>query len=388
MKICIIKPESLTTGGGAEKWIVSISKCLSLRHQVSIVGVNYNETRRTSYQDLVVSLQGIGYHELRCFRLPRGVPLPTPSQISRLLDALNSCDVAYVVGPNDPFDALFTLLKPMIRCTLIAGLHGFSDSAVFLRRMYFPVFRWSLRSFDAFHALNSQTYRWLKMCGFNNVFLIPNGIDTSAFQVRQETEASPIFNVLFTGRLTSDKGADLIADIIRLVEERISPVDIRFVITGTGPLEHMVEDLARHYPNVKYLGFVEEEKLPELIAGAQLYVKPSRTEGMPLSLLEAQACGLPALGSRILGISDVVLDGTTGSLFRVGDTKGFADGIEGYYHLWRNSRAEYSATKNRIREHILRNFDWHSRFNELEAMLESCRGLHSAGLGNPDSKRS
>ena len=92
---------------------------------------------------------------------------------------------------------------------------------------------------------------------------------------------------------------------------------------------------------------------------------------MPLRLLEAQSCGLPIVGSRIPGISDVVIEGVTGYLVRMRDVNEFVTSIIKYYELWRDSPKEYYELNKKIREYIRRNYDWSIIIPKLEKMFET-----------------
>ena len=301
--------------------------------------------------------------------MPRGAPLPTPLHISNLLSIFNSNDIVYAVVPTPPTETLFYLLRRLFKCNLIAGFHGFLRSDITLQRLYATLFKKILKAFIAYHVLNKTTYVWLRRSGFSNIFYIPNGVDSKVFQLCDNPLNSQFFNVLFTGRLTEDKGADVLIQIIRYVNENLKLQDIRFTITGSGPFEDKVKAIKRIYRNVNYLGFVDAKVLPRIYAMANLFLVPSRMEGMPLRLLEAQSCGLPVVGSKIPGISDVVINGKTGLLVDVGDVKSFAEAIKEYYELWRFSPEEYYKVNKAIREHTVRNYEWSVIIDKLERML-------------------
>ena len=123
--------------------------------------------------------------------------------------------------------------------------------------------------------------------------------------------------------------------------------------------------------NVIYLGFLPEQDLPEIYRKAHLFLIPSRSEGLPLRLLEAQACGLPVIGSRIPGISDVVINLKTGRLVEPGDVKSFAEAIKDYYLLWSQDPAQYYEMNKAIRNYIVKHYDWSIIIRQLELMFES-----------------
>ena len=330
MKICFFVSKSLSTGGGAENWIIKVSLDLIKHHEVTIVGQRYAPMKRLDITELLSS-ERISYEEIPCIKPPRGVALPIPFYIDRLVNLFNSSDLVYVVIPSPPIEVLFYLLKKSFKSRLIAGFHGFLRSDILLQKLYMPIFTKLLEMFNAYHVLNIGTHTWLQKLGFNNIFYIPNGVNTRIFPLCNNPSSSWSFNILFTGRLTEDKGADTLIEIIQYVNEKLRAQDIKFTIAGSGPYENEIRVVAQKYKNVNYLGFVNPKAMPSVYMNANLFFIPSKTEGMPLSLLEAQSCGLPVVGSKIAGISDVIINGKTGYLVNVRDVKGFVKAIKKYY---------------------------------------------------------
>jgi glycosyltransferase involved in cell wall biosynthesis len=120
--------------------------------------------------------------------------------------------------------------------------------------------------------------------------------------------------LLFLGRINSDKGVFELASAFSKVAETNTSIWLLFV----GPDEAMImpsiyKILGYHSSRFRYVGFTENtKKYYEL---ADVFCLPSYREGFPISILEAAACGLPTIGSRIYGISDAIIHKNTGLLF-------------------------------------------------------------------------
>jgi glycosyltransferase involved in cell wall biosynthesis len=113
---------------------------------------------------------------------------------------------------------------------------------------------------------------------------------------------------LFAGRLTPEKGLDVLLDAWRAC-----PNAMPLKIAGDGPMESRVRDRAASLPNVEYLGACEHSRVIELLKGAAFLVFPSLWyEGMPMVVLESMACGTPVAAFAIGSLNDLILNEVNG----------------------------------------------------------------------------
>ncbi len=131
--------------------------------------------------------------------------------------------------------------------------------------------------------------------------------------------------VLYVGRLSPEKG------VSTLLEAASRLPQVRFVVVGSGPEEMALKAqlVTLNISNVEFLGFVQRDKLPDLICAARLIVVPSVWfDVSPYAILEAQAIGKAVLASKIGGMPDIIEDGKTGFLFPPGNSAMLATKIE------------------------------------------------------------
>jgi glycosyltransferase involved in cell wall biosynthesis len=161
-------------------------------------------------------------------------------------------------------------------------------------------------------------------CEERTTVVIHNGVDPRAAIPRQRGDTGPP-RIVTVGRFKAPK------DPLTLVRALASLGARSFeaVIVGDGPDRRAVE------AEIERLGLVqaarlagERDDVPELLAGADIFVLSSRSEGLPLSILEAMSAGLPVVASRVGGVPEVVLDGETGLLVPPGDPSSLAAAIE------------------------------------------------------------
>ncbi len=133
--------------------------------------------------------------------------------------------------------------------------------------------------------------------------------------------------ILYTGRLLWDKG---IAEFVEAAK-RLQALDIDFVAAGSpdpGNPAAVPMDKLREWETqglVRFPGHVED--IPKLLAEADIFVLPSYREGLPKSLIEAAACGLPLIATDVPGCRDVITDGLDGLLVPPRDSAALADAI-------------------------------------------------------------
>jgi glycosyltransferase involved in cell wall biosynthesis len=125
------------------------------------------------------------------------------------------------------------------------------------------------------------------------------------------------------GRLVPEKGIDVFLRAASLVTSVIPSA--RFVVIGDGPLRAALEDSADSLGlagAVTFTGFRPDA--PQLIAGLDVLVVPSRSDGSPLVVCEAMAAGIPVVASRVGGLPDLVAHGDSGLLVRPEDPEDLA----------------------------------------------------------------
>lgn len=366
MIVTFYDPMNMRFGGGGERWLFEVSKRLSQRgHEVNIINLKY--TPMVNWRDFECGGY-FNYFELPYVKLPRGFPFPSLSSVSRMVREFNNSDIVYFYAdaPNELFLKIFA---SRIRSSLIGGFHTFMQRKITLQKLYTFIMKYSLKVFDAFHVLNTYLLRLLQDWGYKEVFFLPNGVDTLTFKLCNDPANSPTFNVLFSGRLSEEKGVDVLIKIIRQINENSNFHDIRFIIVGTGPLKSLVRSTVKKYSNVEHKVRLSHNNMPRVYKNSSMLLLPSYSEGMPLSILEAQSCGLPVVGSNIPGVKDVVIYGETGALSRVGSVDEFVEGIKRYHKLWRASPNEYYSLCKKIRKHVVENYDWTIIIDEFEKML-------------------
>ena len=163
------------------------------------------------------------------------------------------------------------------------------------------------------------------------IALIPgSGVDTDVMVRAPEPEPTGPVTVAFVGRLVEAKGIRTLVKAHRRLHARGR--DIRLLIAGlpdpANPSSIPSDEIGRwaQEPNLSYLGFVEDTAA--LWARAHIAVLPSRREGLPLSLLEAAACGRPIVATDVPGCRAIARPDLNALLVPVDDVQALADAID------------------------------------------------------------
>jgi glycosyltransferase involved in cell wall biosynthesis len=156
------------------------------------------------------------------------------------------------------------------------------------------------------------------------IVVIPNGIDPTLFGPR-EYRGRPR-TIAMVACLREEKRVDVLLDAAPLILARHPEAEI--VIVGDGACRAELETRARtnHVADrVRFLG--HRDDVPAVLANADIFVLPSRSEAFPNAIVEAMMSGLPVVASSVGGIPELVEDGRTGRLVPPGDVAQLAAAI-------------------------------------------------------------
>jgi glycosyltransferase involved in cell wall biosynthesis len=184
---------------------------------------------------------------------------------------------------------------------------------------------WASRVVDPFVCVSHDAARYAVQQGISasKVHVLWNGIDLARFAYHGPRPEGPAVTV---ARLSPEKD---IRNLLRAIPSIIEVMPgFRLEIAGDGPCRAELMDLARELhlgEHVRFLGEVGD--VSALLGRASLFVLPSQSEGISLTILEAMARGLPVVATKVGGTPEVVEDGNTGLLVAARDPAALARGI-------------------------------------------------------------
>jgi colanic acid/amylovoran biosynthesis glycosyltransferase len=197
------------------------------------------------------------------------------------------------------------------------------------------------------------------------------GVDTTRFRPPRPRPTSGPLRLITVARLALGKGHQYALEAMRAAVDR--GADLRYAIVGSGPDRDQIEndiDRLGLESRVRMLGSLDESAVLERLLEADVFVLPSVGvfEASPVAVMEAMACGLAVIASRIGGTPDMISDGVDGFLVDQADVGGLSSAME---RLWRDAdlrRRVGEAARRRAET----SFDCRARAKELlEAIRET-----------------
>jgi len=158
--------------------------------------------------------------------------------------------------------------------------------------------------------------------------IIYNGVDSEAFCPGTGREGP--LNVLCVGRLIQRKGQHILLKAAARIIDLQPKTNLVVTLVGTGDEEDNLKRLAAELgiaQQVRFIGFVAREDMPEVYRKADVFVLPSQNEGMSIALLEAMASGLPVVVTNVGGSNELVQSGANGFIVRWADEAALVDSL-------------------------------------------------------------
>ena len=236
-------------------------------------------------------------------------------------------------------------------------------------------FRLMLGRADRLTAISRYLVRLSRDFGYcGPATLIHNGAEMNKFKVQSSEFKVTNQNskvIITVSRLVPKNGVDILIRAIAEVKKKIP--DVRCQIIGDGAERDNYRSLVNEYGlerHITFLGEISHDELPRYLHNADIFVRPSRSEGMGNAFVEALAAGLSIIGTPVGGIPDIIEDGKTGLLARVDDPQDLAEKIISIFN-----NPSYGQTLSRTGlEKIEKKFSWDNIAGEYRAIFHQALG--------------
>ena len=266
-----------------------------------------------------------------------------------LMRLMRRTDVVHVHGYSTK-NVVVTMAAKALGKPIVMTLHtaGHDEPAAIDRQG--PLARWAFRSSDRYTSVSPALVDAFLAAGMprEQIVLVPNGIDIARFTPADAAERVALRDSLklradrpviaFVGFFSRDKQPRVLFDAWRQLQTA-RRIDATLLFVGATTSDYFEVDntiapaiqadaaAAAVADRVHFAGVTRD--VPSYLRAADVFVLPSRREGLPVALLEAMACGLPCVASRLPGSTDAIIDhGVNGLLAPPGDTTAVANAID------------------------------------------------------------
>jgi glycosyltransferase involved in cell wall biosynthesis len=338
LKVLLVNYEYPPLGGGAANATLFMGKALAaLGHEPTVLTSALAGLPQDSHCD------GVHVHRIPAFR--RAADRSNPWEMASFLaSALWSAQRVARAAKTEAVITFFTipcapvgwLLNRRMGVPYIVSLRGGDvpghvPGINAVHRLIAPLRRAVLRGACAVVANGPGLARLSERTDPVSVRVIPNGVDTTLFRPAEAGERKEVseFRILFVGRLHEEKNVAIVLEAVAALHRGRSA--IRVDLVGDGPQRRQLEALAASLgiaDRVAFHGWQSKERVADFCRSASCLVNPSRYEGMPNTVLEAMASGLPVVASNVGGNNDLVVPGETGFLFDLPDVAALRRDLE------------------------------------------------------------
>ena len=308
----------ISSGGlyGAEVMVLHLSRVLRDRGENVALGLIVNE--RNPHRELATRAREAG---IEAVEIPCGGRMDV-STVRRVRELIKRTR-AHIVHSHGYKSNLYALAaKGVSSMPLVSTCHNWTNETAALR-IYGILDRLALRRFDRVFPVSAAVGRKLLNSGISErkVHLVENGVpvsdfcDAAASLADISSEQGPRIGMV--GRLVEQKGFQLVLRAAPHILKRFPTA--RFIVVGEGPYREELTGLSRRLgieSSVFFLG--QRDDMPGVYRSLDAFVLPSLNEGMPMTLLEAMAAGIPAIATRVGAVPSVIDDQKTGLLVEPG----------------------------------------------------------------------
>ena len=303
--------------------------------------ISYSQPFRLTGRD-----EGIYYHEVPVSSYPLfefpPYDLALASRMAEVAEycALDLLHVHYAI----PHSVSALLARQMLaakgrRLPFVTTLHGTDITLVGLDRSYLPITRYAIQESDGVTSIsNYLKTKTVEDFGVTRgIEVVENFVNCDTYTpIKDEVAraaarlrlAAPNEAILM--HLSNFRPVKRVVDVVRIFAQVVREVPAQLVLVGDGPdrsaAEWLAHDLGIH-GKVHFMGKLE--RVNELLPLADILLMPSELESFGLAALEAMACKVPSIATRVGGVPELIDDGVTGLLYAVGEIEGMSQGALG-----------------------------------------------------------
>jgi N-acetyl-alpha-D-glucosaminyl L-malate synthase BshA len=278
-------------------------------------------TPRIYYHEVEVSTYPLFQYPPYCLALA--------SRMAEVADdySLDLLHVHYAIPHSISAMLAQQMLRGVHNLPLITTLHGTDITLVGVDRSYFPITKFSIEQSDGITTisdyLRQQTVDVFGVA--NEIRVIKNFVNCDLYRPDEEKKAAanyaPAGEKLLI-HVSNFRPVKRVLDCIRILAEVRKRAPAHLLMAGDGPERSPAQHLARELRVDKHVTFLgKQDHVERLLPVAHVLLMPSELEAFGLAALEAMACGVPPVATRVGGVPELITDGVDGYLEAAGDVE-------------------------------------------------------------------
>jgi len=377
MKIAHVTAFYIPAIGGVKQVVEELAKNQVIEgHEVHVYASDWDKNQRIKKKEEVID----GVHVHRCRHILRVANFATvwPSIFPKLLKENFDVIHSHAFGHSYfVFASLAARLKhtPHVHTTHCPWTEAHRSIAgrMFLLLSYNFLSRLALRFVNKIIAITPWEIDFIKKYGGRDdqIVVVPNGMNKDFFKKVKNNDFKKRLKikgklVLFFGRLNVTKGPDKFVEIAKSILKKRK--DVTFVIRGPDEgMKKTVKKLIGNEKRIHLLDAIRDRKeIIKMYQAADVFVLPSYREGLPLTLFEAMAAGLPIVASPVNGVPYEMKDPENGYLVEYGNNKGFEEKIIKFLD---NPKLRKKVSLNNLKKS--KNYSWDSISKRTQKLYKS-----------------
>ena len=280
-----------------------------------------------------------------------------------------------IVCLQDPITGFFTIFSLKIRklpVKIVVETHGdFIDTIGLEKNLLLPKFytsifnylaKYSIKKADLIRSISDFTEKQVKAFGYEGTFVrFPAWINIDAYLDAdiKRSNKDP-YQIIFVGSITDRKNPKIIVESLEMINKNFS-----LELIGQTPNTNYLKELkkiisqSKHSKKIVLTSFLNTEQLIAKYSSANLFILPSKSEGLGRVIIEAQATACPVLISSDTGMTDLIIENETGFIFKNNDSQDLAKSLNFILSNYEFAIQVGNNSKDFVKEnHSVKNFEF------------------------------
>lgn len=344
--------------GGAEVAIKEITNRPGDDFQFDMITVNLDGKQKPEEKIGNVNVYRIGNSKLSKYIFPW-----LAFKKAKELNKENNYNLIWAMMANQAGWAAIKFKKQFPRTKYLLTLQeGDSEWDIMIRTWFV---RWKYkqiyRQADYIQAISTFLEKRAENLGAKcEIEVVPNGIKTQNVKRKTQNDNAKLKRVITVSRLVEKNGVE---DLIRAMNY----VDGKLIILGDGKLRKKLNDLTKELKleeKIEFKGEVSNDEVYKYLNQADVFVRPSLSEGLGNAFLEAMTMRVPVIATPVGGIPDFLIEGKTGWFCKVKDPKSIAEKIN--YILDRKNQEEVKRVVQQASDLVIKKYNWNDVSNKIK----------------------